>query len=613
MKWRTIILVAVSVLLVCAIALWVKPAAKGLSPVAEEEVSELLQRDIPALEERGDAAPELVESLREVLENYKKNGENYTASNSTIGLLHVACLFKKKELVRSLLENGADPNMRGEDDDSPLLFALSTNLVPGASLQDIQQLTDMLIDSGADMTKSGYRPGDFLTQAALLCENEDMILYLMEQKGARPDADTAAPLALHGWNRALARVLEEQPGTRGLLHAVVTGSASFEGNYPACLELLLQSGAGINDEEDAGLAGTTALFRLAEVLSDMPADAPHRTQAMEMLKLLLEHGADPYLRADGDETHPGFCPYDLLAQRPGLVQELAEYGLPQEPPPVRVSSGLPLLADVCRLAAGSPANELVAEHYDAIAALLAPSAEMLAHELYPQALEAAIPLLARVDSSRTADLLLASPLWGMSKEEGARAAHLALLAALREQQDIVLSKEFICSTAEKWADEGQADEAAAMVELLARCPDAQEEIDRYCKSNLLPLQAGGYAALLSSKDLPDARDSGVQNWLKVHGREANTDFLREALLLTSLERLWYDQMSTEEQEKILELMRRVEAPSAAAAYEQISRNLDNPEALDAILDQGTDWKFELEVATARYFLEHAEEFAAPAP
>ena len=99
--------------------------------------------------------------------------------------------------------------------------------------------------------------------------------------------------------------------------------------------------------------------------------------------------------------------------------------------------------------------------------------------------------------------------------------------------------------------------------------------------------------------------------LRQRGEAAVLSAVREALLLTSLEELWFGRMNRDEQKKLFALMRRIGAPRAAELYERIARNLDRPEQLDAIVDQGDATKYELEVATARFFLEHKDEFTTP--
>lgn len=582
------------------------------TPRAAEQFSELRCIDLPTLAQADIVDPEFMEAYTDAVEHFARTADvTYTAPYSGIGILHMACIFKKAELVRCLLLDGADPNLHLPEDDSPLLLAVGTDLTPQATAQDIISLVDILLAGGADMAKSGREPGDFLTQAAFVCEREEVLLHLLD-KGATPDAATALPLALHGWLQALSRVLSARPDTRNLLHAAAVGSCRFEGQFAECIELLLKHGAQVNDAEDGDQPGVTPLFRLAEELSAMPDDSPRRAQALDVFALLLRHGADPYLRAMHEENYPGFCPHDFLSMRPGLLAALQQRGIELPAQPLHFSSGIPLLAEVCRTAAtaSTATAEELAPHFDSIASLLTPSLEMLRNELYPQALEAAVRLLARTDAPRASRSIQASPLW---QKEDAAEARAALLEALRDNPPLALTKDFICTTAEAWEAAHRAEDAAALAELLGRCPDAAAEIDRYCQGASLPLQAGAYAARLSAEGLPDARNNGVVSWLLEKQRKPDTPFLQAAVLLTSLEKLWYGQMPEEEQAAMLRHMRSIGATRAAAAYEEIAAHLDDAAALDAIMQRDDSWKFELETATARFFLAHKNEFLTPAP
>lgn len=609
---RKIIVAALLLILATLGALWLGASRFGhASALAAEQLEELRTKDLPALAQDDTLEPEALQFFQCVLDDfYRTQDPRRTMPGTRVGLLHLACLFKKQELARCLLLDGADPNAHGEGEDSPLLLAVGTGLFPQATPQELNALVDTLLDAGASFAKSGRSSADFLTQAALLCEREDTLLHLMS-RGARPDADTAMPLALHGWPRALAAVLKEQGQTGGLMHAVARGACLFDGSYVECLELLQAHGADAGASEE-GAPGSTPLYLLAREMANLSESDPHRPQAVEALLWLLAHGADAYLRCEGDEEYPGFCPYDFLASNPDLLVELRARGQSLPPPTLRFSSGPALLPEVCREAMRPHPAEQLAPHFESIAALLAPTAEMQRHEMYPQALAAAIGLLARIDPARAAQSIQAMPLWLLEaaphtgeEEEDALAA---LARALQDTAGLVLPRGFICTQAERLLAQGRPEEAATLTELLARCADAQEEINRYCADARLPLQAGGYAAKLYAAGLPDARNNGVAAWLLERRRQADTPFLQEAVLLTSLERLWYGQMPPEQQQEMLRLMRHIGATAAAAAYEQIIRCLDKPEELDAIMAQGDSWKYELEAATARYFLANKDQF-----
>ena len=55
-------------------------------------------------------------------------------------------------------------------------------------------------------------------------------------------------------------------------------------------------------------------------------------------------------------------------------------------------------------------------------------------------------------------------------------------------------------------------------------------------------------------------------------------------------------------------MKEIGASEAAARYQEIVHAMDDPEKLDQITEDSDSWKFELEIATARFILHHAEAF-----
>lgn len=591
-------------------------SAKGhATPQAARELAEIREVDLPTLEQKEIVEPELLTILNQTLDHFERTMDtSYTAPFSSFSILHLACMFKKPELVRCLLIDGADPNKHSPDDDSPLLLAVGMMLTPNVQTETLISLADTLLDAGADFSKSGHTETDFLTQASFVCENEEVILHLLD-KGAQPDEDSGIPPALHGWVKLLTRLIEDKHvGVKNLMRAVAVGSCRFKGNFQECLDLLIRHGANVHDTFDDE-PGATPLFFLAEELSNSTEGSPFLSQGIDMCAYLLQLGADPYLRAENDERHPGFCPYDFLSMRPKLLAELEERGISLQPPPLHFSSGAALLSELCRAVISHRSQEELAPHYEKISTVLTPSPELRSHDIYTQALEAAVTLLAQIDPARAAADITAMPVWKQAESDNeARELTAHLLSVLRDEPSIILPKSFITTEAEALIRIGMSDEAASLIELLERCPDAKEEILRYCEDTRPAIQAGAYAARLQAEALPDARNNGVASWLLQRHRQANTPFLEEAILITSLDKLWFGDMPAAEQQKMLSLMRRIGAPAAADAYEHILRHLDDPDELDALSEQGDDWKYELETATARFFLEHKDDFiTSPAP
>ena len=615
MKWSYVItaLIALAVVGVLVHTGWGREGWRA-TPEAAQELAELIERDIAALDTEDEVDAETVEQMYAVVQAFcERQDARYVAEESRLSLLHLACLFKKPELAKSLLAHGAPPNAQRAGEDSPLLLAVNTwRGHDEAARRRMRELVDTLLASGAEFGKSGHDGGDFLTQAAMVCEDEETLLYLL-RRGAKPDAETATPLALHGMRAGLAAVLEqrEEDTMVGLLHAVARGVCLYDGDFVGCLEELLCRDAKV-DEEPEGQVGCTPLYLLARELGDMEEGQTTWAQAVEVCQRLLEAGADAYRRADGDAEYPGFCAYDFLASKAGLLQKLREGGVELPEPQICLRSGVDLLADVCRVAMRHTGAEELAEHVGEIGGVLAPTARMLSHEIYPESLTAAVKLLAKVDAERATEIIEASPLWqagppGAAKET-VDAAQVGMIEAVARETGVKLSRGFICTQAEAMMAAGRGEEAAGLVELLGRCEDGEADVERYCRDARMAMQAGAYAAKLYAAGLPDARNDGVADWLMERGRRANTAFMRKAMLLTSLERLWYGQMTEEEKEELFGMMREIGATEAAKTYAQIVKNIDKPEELDKLMAEGDEWKYELEVATARYFLEHKDEF-----
>lgn len=603
-------------ILLAAVVLLVACGEKGtdkLTSEAVQQLGEISEVDLPALEQEDMMEPEFISMFQRVVERYRRSGDMTAGrQRGEPDILQLACLFKKAELVRNLLEQGADPNEHAPDDESPLLSAVNTYLLPETTVEQIIPLVDMLLARGAEFRKSGTMEGDFLTRVAFVCEREEVLLYLLD-KGAQPDEETTLPPALHGWAKVLERLLDlSGKNTAGLLHAVAVGSCQFEGDHVRCVHILLEAGADIHAPEAPNMPGSTALFRMAAEMSALDEGDPHLPHAIEVFSCLVREGADPYLRADADENYPGFCPYDFLAQRPRLLTELRERGIDLQAPALRIDGGKNLLADICRASVYKPEGKVIAPFFEAIAGVLKPTPEMLSAEIYTQALEAGVRLLGKIDPSRAAQRIMEMPLWreaeGVKKSENIL---IPLLAALQDTPRIKFPADFLYRQAERAQKTGLKEEAALLIELMERSEDGEELLRQCMEDSRLPLCAGAYAARLRIDGLPDARNDGVSAWLKEHGREADTDFLKEAKLLTSPERLWFGNMNEADIRKLVVAMRRIGAPHAADAYEQIAVALNDPEKLDAIMEKGDDWKYEAEIAIARYFLKNKTQFFHP--
>ena len=373
--------------------------------------------------------------------------------------------------------------------------------------------------------------------------------------------------------------------------------------------LLLDAGADANARH---LGGTTPLVEAAgHLLSPAEEDeSAHKAAVIEMCALFIKRGGDPHLAEIRQDGSPAFTAADILTRDTATMEALKARGIDLQPREITYTSGIALLEAVGK--ATVLEKEPPAEAFDAIATILQPTEEMRNHPSYHDVLPMAVELLHGIDAARTSQLVAAMPLW-TGAEAWAKGHGDCLLPAITKCENIVLPRQIICATAEQLLGAGKADNAAYVIELLSRCPDAQAEIDRYCQHEAAPLKAGALGAKLRQAGLPTPRDGDVQLWLENNERTPDTPELQKAVLLTSLSRLWYGDMLAEEQDQMLRAMEETGARLAASRYRAIVQAMDKPEELDKLTEDSDTWKFELEIATAQYILSHAAAFKSPAP
>lgn len=589
---------------------------------ARQQFDTIYNQMLPNLAADDWLTDEEIEEIELLLHEYSKSGDaHYATPQNGLTMLHLACMFKQPELVRCLLKDGAPVNahLRNQSGDTPLQFAIASDYAPGTPSEKLIQIIDALLEAGAPINQRGSDGTTLLCFAGVSCEHEEVFLHLL-QKGAEladtPGVDYSAPIspgagaAIKGWDHALAALFEKRNGQltesdKRLLHLAAIGAAGQDaGRHQECIQLLLKKGAPIDTTDDAG---RTALF--------LAALAPHSgdpISAAPIISLLLKNGADPYKKSEKDAEYPGFCAYDFIISRPELLNELKTQGLSFTPPPLAFDNPATLLQDICRAYMRMADPEEIRPHMDRIITVLTPNAAMLADEIYADALSNAVELMAAVDRERTTAAVAAMPIWKQKEHWLHKAPHTATLLHAIEHAGLDLPADLICSTAEMLNEGGLSDEAATLLEQLGNNPANAELISRYCEDSRPALQAGAWGARLAAADLPAPRADGVQAWMNNH-TPSNHEAIQKALLLTSQEELWYGEMEESKQQALFEAMESIGAPRAAAHYRQIAVSLDNPEKLDELTADADSWKFELEIATARFIWENKEAFHPNAP
>lgn len=597
---------------------------------ASDEFS-LMQEEMMTSLQNGDMSREEAEEIDELLQHFSQTADaRFATQKSGLTMLHLACLYKHAELARCLLQDGASPHATlksegfcglAEPGATPLVLAVSMETDYPES--EVLALTEHLLQAGArvNMQREGQ-----------LCGYESVYLTLLQQAESIDDiriseVDVALSIgkiaAENGWEQALKELFRRRegtptPGDMLLLHSVA-GNNTGEKKYTDCAKLLLQMGIPANMQD---ISGATPLFALMTGMSFQQDDG---TAALPLAELLLQQGADINMKAEHDPEYPGFSPMDFLMTKPHLLLALREKGFSLQPPPINWDSKGDLPREICRAhlkehAADHAQNDHrqheisrdTAEHFDAISGILAPDSAMRQHPLYTEALSAGISLMVQIDAPRTVQLLSALPLWNdelVWKDQHPHA--LAILQVLVETPELVLPREVICTAAETMARVSQSDMAAAMLELLGRCTDAEPDISRYENDARPAMQAGALQARLLQAGLPAAKCYAVRDWLSARGRTADSAVLKKAVLLTSQEDIWFGTMPPEQREEVFAAMAEAGAPRAAEAYRNIAAALNDADKLDIITAESHLWKFELECATARYILQNRSAFLTP--
>lgn len=532
-----------------------------------------------------------------------------SAALSGVTMLHLACLFKKPELARCLMLDHADPNARTSGGETPLSMAVAMRGIEDETVTDntIIALIDTLIEGGADITAPAPDNMTLLSYAGLSCYNEKIFLHLMD-KGCMPDETTCQAPAMMGWNTALKRMLDSDsvnlPAARDTL--LLMAAANL---HKDTVKLLLDAGADVNANH---LSGTTPLLEAAgHLLSPAEEDeSQHKNDVIDVCALLIQHGANLELAEMRQDGSPAFSAADILTKDAETIASFKERGIDITPPEIVFTSGIELLEAIGKATVLEKTPP--AEAFEAIATVLTPTVEMRNHSGYHDILPMAVELLHGIDAAKASRLVAAMPLW-TSADAWEMGHGDCVLPAVTKCESIILPKQVICAAAEHQDKAGKADNAAFIIEMLSRCTDAQAEIEHYCQHSSAALQAGALGAKLRQANLPTPRDGDVQLWLENQNRTADTPELQKAVLLTSLSRLWYGDMLPEEQDKMLQSMEEIGAHMAARRYRAIVAAMDKPEELDKLTEDSSSWKFELEIATARFILSNAAAFMAPAP
>ncbi|KAK6523794.1 hypothetical protein TWF281_001766 [Arthrobotrys megalospora] len=262
-----------------------------------------------------------LEALMEFLINEAATNVMKVSRHGEIAL-HYKQMFYLPDMIKLMLEHKADVNLKTPDGETPLAVCLQAKEFSyhpvshdSEPVKKLIQSLKHLISYGADVNVA-LPSGERSLQALIAIGDESLFNLVMERKSPGPEVDVTLAdgnqrTALHSvWTYislapsaqvSIARKLLEagaNPNAQDcdskapLLEAVLSGNK--EG-----VELLLEDryGVDINDEDVDGL---TALITLAgpEYRRRKITDA----QALELINILIGHGADLKLRAKSGWT-----------------------------------------------------------------------------------------------------------------------------------------------------------------------------------------------------------------------------------------------------------------------------------------------------------------------
>jgi ankyrin repeat protein len=209
--------------------------------------------------------------------------------------LHQACLEANLDIVKALVEKGADVNqLASEEYGTPLQFSILSH-THALDTDSVPAIVEYLIHAGADVRQVGGNFGTAVAVAAL--QGPATLLTTLLEKGVNPSIpDDMGRLPIHFASSHGAdpfRIISDAVGDDALVRDKVGRTVlhwAAQGGHVSVVERILQAaGDGVIDQPDVD--GWTALCWAARG-SEMHFQTGDQDQRIDMVKLLIEKGAN---------------------------------------------------------------------------------------------------------------------------------------------------------------------------------------------------------------------------------------------------------------------------------------------------------------------------------
>lgn len=582
------------------------------TPQAAQELAQLMQEIQEApFDSRAEAIfPdwEAVVEFQQLYERFQDADDTRLATPGGVSILHAACYFKKPELARCLLADGADPNAATEAGLTPLSLAVGRGgedkLDEGSALQ----LVEALHRAGARpdpeaMVQAAYAASDNMPRVRVFAALLDM--------GCQPTEDSVFYTILNGWHALLLRQGEfvKTLPQETVDEYITVATACHDGDCTPIIQTLVEW------KPNVGAAALDTALRNTANAAGLSPDAETLANALRTSETLLRLGANPQAVIEDNEEMPSAA--DIICSVPAWADALRRAGYDIKPSPLVFTEGEELHHQVVRadmLRRALPAGN--ADLFNRVAALLTETHEDMDCCCEHNIVSSALCVLLRTDPQKTSACIAALPVWrDFASWEKSGGSNLlpAMTDAIQENRlALSLPPQHVCRIAEEMHSRGMQEEACSLLSLLGGTdtPETADTLQRMANDAAHPaLQAGAVCALLRRAGLPQPEEYAVETWLENHPAAAARPAVQTALLLTSTVSLWAGEMSPQEQQDLLQAMRDIGAAEAAEKHEAIIKALDNPEALDELESGDPAWKFRLKARIGEFILKHREEFS----